>query len=349
MRNLTIGDCELGQNCPVFIVAELSANHLQKYDLAVETLHAAKKAGADAVKLQTYTADTLTIDVGNEYFRIKQGTPWDGKTLYQLYQEAYTPWDWQPKLKQIADDLGLVLFSTPFDKTAVDFLEEMGVLVYKVASFELVDIPLIEYVASKGKPMIMSTGMATQEEVADAIHAARGAGANELALLKCTSAYPSRPEEMNLKMIPHLSQTFGVLAGLSDHTLEINIPTAAVALGATIIEKHFTLKRSYGGPDASFSLEPQEFSSMVESIRLVEKALGMAHFHVTEGELKSKVFRKSLFIIKDMKTGDTISEENIRSIRPGYGIMPKYMKDVLGKKINRNVKKGSPLSWDFVQ
>jgi pseudaminic acid synthase len=347
--NISINNRKIGPNYPVYIVAEMSANHNQNFDIAVNTIRAAKEAGADAVKLQTYTADTLTIDADNEYFQIRQGTPWDGKTLYKLYQEAYTPWDWQPKLKEIANNMGLVLFSTPFDTTSVDFLEKIDVPAYKVASFELVDLQLIEYIASKGKPIIMSTGMATYEEIADAVAAARNAGATEIALLKCTSAYPAKAEEMNLRIIPYLAETFNVVTGLSDHTLEAAIPVASVALGASIIEKHFILQRSLGGPDATFSLEPHEFREMVKSVRAAEKALGTVTFGPTDDEVKSKVFRRSLFVIKDMKAGEVFTDDNIRSIRPGYGLPPKCYKEVLGKQASIDISKGTPLSWALIR
>jgi N-acetylneuraminate synthase len=265
-----------------------------------------------------------------------------------LYKEAYTPWEWQPKLKAIANDLGMDLFSTPVHKTAVDFLEEMNVPAYKIASFELVDIPLIQYVASKGKPIIMSTGMATLAEIDEALQAAREAGAKEIALLKCTSAYPADPAEMNLRIIPHMAEAFGVPTGLSDHTLGIAVPVAAVALGACIIEKHFTLSRSVPGPDSAFSLEPDEFKAMVEAVRTTEKALGQVNYSVRQQEAASRVFRRSLFVVKDMKAGEVFTEENVRSIRPGYGLHTKFLKEVMGKKITKDIKKGTPLDWGLV-
>jgi len=349
MKNfILIKNKKIGKGYPVFIVAELSANHLQKFDNAVKLIKAAKEAGADAVKLQTYTPNTITIDCDNEYFQIKQGTLWDGKTLYQLYKEAYMPWEWQPKLKEIADEIGIGLFSTAFDPTAVDFLEEMGVPVHKVASFEIVDIPLIEKMASTGKPLIISTGMATLSEIEEAVQAARKAGATEIALLKCTSAYPAPPEEMNLRTIPHLAEAFGVAVGLSDHTLGIAVPVAAVALGARIVEKHFTLSRDIPGPDSAFSLEPHEFKAMVEAIRTVEKALGEVSYEVTEHESASRLFRRSLFVVKDMKTGEVFTEENVRSIRPGYGLHTRYIDMVMGRRAARDISRGTPLTWDFI-
>jgi pseudaminic acid synthase len=338
----------IGSNNPVYIVAEMSANHSQDFGQAVQIIHAAKDAGADAVKLQTYTPDTITIDCNNEYFRIGKGTIWAGRTLYDLYKEAYTPWEWQPKLKEVADDLGLDLFSSPFDHTAVDFLETMGVPAYKIASFELVDLPLIRRVAQTGKPIIMSTGMAALAEIDEAVHTAREAGATQIALLKCTSAYPAAPEEMNLRTIPHLSEAFQVPAGLSDHTLGIAIPVVAVALGACIVEKHFTLSRSIPGPDSSFSLEPEEFKAMVKAIRTTEKALGKINYEITPKEAVSRAFRRSLFIVKDMKADEKFTEENVRSIRPGYGLPTRYLNSIIGRKAVKNIKMGTPLSWDLV-
>ncbi|MBF0233058.1 MAG: pseudaminic acid synthase [Desulfamplus sp.] len=346
--NIKIEDRIIGKNNPVYIIAELSANHNQDFNQAVQIIKAAKEAGADAVKLQTYTPDTITIDCNNEYFQIKHGTIWDGKSLYDLYKEAYTPWEWQPELKKIANNLGMTLFSTPFDKTAVDFLEKMGVPAYKIASFELVDIPLIKYVAKKGKPIIMSTGMATLAEIDEAITAAREAGCKELALLKCTSTYPAEPADMNLRTIPHMAEAFGVPVGISDHTLGIAVSVAAVALGACIVEKHFTLSRSTPGPDSAFSLEPHEFKQMVDAIRTTEKALGKVSYEVTEHETASRIFRRSLFVVKDMKAGDVFTEENIRSIRPAHGLQPKYFEQFIGKVVNKDVKRGTPFGWELL-
>jgi pseudaminic acid synthase len=344
---IEINQRRIGQSQPAYIVAELSANHGRDFDQAVQLIHAARDAGADAVKLQTYTADTLTICSDREYFRVGGGTLWDGRTLYDLYQEAYTPWKWQPKLKAIADDLGLGLFSTPFDSTAVDFLEQMDVPAYKIASFEVVDLPLIRRVAQTDKPIIMSTGMATLAEIDEAVRTAREAGATQIALLKCTSAYPAPPEEMNLRTIPHLAQAFDVLVGLSDHTLGIAVPVTAVALGACIVEKHFTLSRSVPGPDSAFSLEPHEFKTMVEAIRGAEKALGQVRYEVTECEQASRVFRRSLFVVQDVKAGEVFTEENVRSIRPGYGLHTRYLGEVLGRRAARDIARGTPLSWDL--
>ncbi len=331
------------------MIAELSANHNQKFDQAVKIVAAAKDAGADAVKLQTYTADTITIQSDKEYFRVGGGTLWDGRSLHDLYSEAYTPWEWQPRLKQVANDLGLDLFSTPFDATAVDFLEEMKVPAHKVASFEIVDIPLIQKIARTGKPMIISTGMATLEEIDEAVKAARAAGATQIALLKCTSAYPAAPEEMNLRTIPELSRRFGVPAGLSDHTMGVAVPVAAVALGACIIEKHLTLSRSEPGPDSAFSLEPHEFKAMVDSVRVAEKALGAVQFGCSPKEASSKAFRRSLFVVRDVKRGEPFTAENLRSIRPGHGLHTRHMSEVLGQRARQDIERGTPLSWDLVE
>jgi len=345
---VVVGEHYIGFGYPAYIVAEMSANHNMDFDQAVKILRAAKDAGADAVKLQTYTPDTMTIKSDRPEFRISSGTIWDGRILYDLYSEAYMPWEWQPKLKEIANDMGLDLFSTAFDSTAVDFLEEMNVPVHKVASFEIVDIPLIEKMAKTGKPLIISTGMATLAEIDEAVSAAKGAGASQIALLKCNSAYPAPPEEMNLRTIPHMAEGFGVPVGLSDHTLGIEVPIAAVAVGACIIEKHFTLSRDIPSPDRAFSIEPHELKALVNAVRTAEKALGRVYYGVSEKETQSRVFRRSLFVVKDMKAGETFTEENVRSIRPGYGLPPKFLKEVLGRKSTRDIKCGTPLSWDCI-
>ncbi len=342
---MEIAGRKIGRGHPVFIVAEMSANHNQDIDKAIRIIRAAKECGADAVKIQTYTAGTLTIDSDREYFRIK-GTLWEGETLYSLYKKAYTPWEWHPKLKEIAQGDGIILFSTPFDRTSVDYLEKMDVPAYKIASFELVDIPLIEYAASKGKPLIMSTGMATLEEIEDAVKAAKSASG--LALLKCTSAYPAPPEESNLRTIPDLASKFGVVPGLSDHTRGIAVPVAAVALGACIIEKHLTLSRKMPSPDSAFSLEPEEFREMVSEVRVAEKSIGRVFYGTTREEEKSRVFRRSLFAVRDIKAGETLTGENIRSIRPGHGLPPKFLKEIVGKKAKADIKKGTPLTWDAI-
>ena len=345
---IQIGSRKIGAGFPVYIIAELSANHRQDYNEAEKLVRAAKEAGADAVKLQTYTADTLTIDCQAECFIQPPGSLWQGRTLYDLYQEGSMPWEWQPKLKKLADDLDIDLFSTPFDSTAVDFLEKMAVPAYKVASFEIIDLPLIKKIAATGKPIIMSTGMATLSEIDEAVSTARTASASQIALLKCTSAYPAKAFNMNLKTIPHLSKTFNLPAGLSDHSEGTTIPVAAVALGACIIEKHFTLSRKNGSLDRAFSLEPQEFKEMVEAVRLTEQALGQICFGPGKDEHENVNFRRSLFIVKDMKKGDILTSKNIRSIRPGGGILPEYFDLVLGKKIKETTSKGSALTWELI-
>ncbi len=347
-HNITINGRQIGEGKPVYVVAEMSANHSQDFDQAVRILKAAKEAGADAVKLQTYTPDTMTISCDNEYFQIGKGTLWEGRNFYDLYNEAYTPWEWQPKLKAIADDFGMDLFSTAFDSSAVDFLEEMGVPVHKVASFEIVDIPLIEKMARTEKPILISTGMATLGEIEEAIMAARKAGATQIALLKCTSAYPALPDEMNLCTIPHLAEAFGLPVGLSDHTLDIAVPVAAVALGACIVEKHFTISRDIPGPDSAFSLEPDEFKAMVDAIRVAEKALGKVHYGVSEQEAQSSTFRRSLFVVRDMEAGEMFTPENVRSIRPGNGLHTRHLNEIIGKYTTHNIERGTPLTWDLV-
>lgn len=349
MTGFSIHGRQIGAGRPVYIIAEMSANHNGDYDQAVALVHAAKEAGADAVKLQTYTADTLTIDSDAACFRVGGGTLWDGRTLYDLYGEAYTPWDWQPRLKTVADGLGLDFFSTPFDSSAVDFLEGMGVPAYKIASFELVDIPLIRRVARAGKPMIMSTGMATLSEIEEAVEAARGAGATQIALLKCNSAYPAPPEGMNLRTIPALADHFDVPVGLSDHTLDLAVPVTAVALGTCIIEKHLTLSRAAPGPDSAFSLEPQEFRALADAVRTAEMALGTVRYGVSPEEEKSVVFRRSLFVVRDVRAGEPFTEENVRSIRPSGGLLPKHLDAVLGRRAARDVPRGTPLDWASVE
>ena len=345
---VTIAGRRIGPGSAVYVIAELSANHNQNFDQAVRILGAAKDAGADAVKLQTYTADTITLRSDKECFRIAGGTLWDGRILHDLYEEAFTPWEWQPKLKELADELGMHLFSSPFDDTAVDFLEQMNVPAYKVASFELVDIGLIEKMAGTGKPLIMSTGMASVDEISEALAAARGAGATQIALLKCTSAYPAPPEEANLLTIPELARRFGCPVGLSDHTMGIAVPVAAVALGACIIEKHLCLRRADGGPDGAFSLEPQEFKAMVEAVRTAEKALGSVQFVPGPREASSLKFRRSLFVVEDIRKGELFTKQNVRSIRPADGLHPRHFNEVLGKRAACDVERGTPLSWALV-
>ncbi len=344
---IRIGERVVGAGHPTYVVAEVSANHHQKFDEAVKIVQAAKSAGADAVKLQTYTPDTITIRCDRPEFRIN-GTIWEGRNLYELYGEAFTPWEWQPRLRQVANDLGLELFSSPFDETAVDFLEKMNVPAHKLASFELVDIPLIQKMARTGKPLIMSTGMATADEIEEAVATARYAGATQIALLKCTSAYPSPPEDMNLRTIPELARRFDVPAGLSDHTMGTAVPIAAVALGACIIEKHLTLSRSQPGPDSAFSLEPHEFKAMVDAVRVAEKALGEVHFGVSAHEESSRVFRRSLFVVEDIRQGEAFSAKNVRSIRPGHGLHTRHLAEILGRYASRDIERGTPLSWDLI-
>jgi N-acetylneuraminate synthase len=348
MQSMAIAGRPIGPGAPVYVIAELSGNHNQSFDEACRLVHAAKECGADAVKLQTYTADTITLRSDRPEFRVGGGTLWDGRTLHDLYGEAYTPWDWQPKLKALADDLGLALFSTPFDPTAVSFLEAMEVPAYKVASFELVDLPLVERIARTRKPIIMSTGMATLAEIAEAVDAVRRVRPGQLALLKCTSAYPAPADQMNLRTMPHLAEAFGVPAGLSDHTLGIAVPVAAVALGASIIEKHLTISRSVPGPDSAFSLEPHEFRAMVDAVRTAERALGSVHYGISEKEASSRVFRRSLFVVAPMRAGQQFTPANVRSIRPGNGLAPKHLPEVLGRRAASDIGAGTPLDWTLI-
>jgi len=343
-----INNRNIGLGHPVYIIAEMSANHDQNFEKAVKIIEAAKNAGADAVKAQTYTADTITLDCDNEYFRIN-GTVWEGQNLYKLYQEALTPWEWLPRLQKVCTDLGMDFFSSPFDHTAVDFLEKMDVPLYKIASFELVDIPLLKRIARTGKPIIMSTGMAAADEIDEALQTIRAEGNDQIALLKCTSAYPAPLEEMNLNTIPSFIKTYGVPVGLSDHTLGSVSVVAAVALGGSIVEKHLTLSRQDPGPDSAFSTEPEEFKAMVDDIRAVEKALGKATYDITEKQQENRVFRRSLFVVQDVKAGDLFSEANVRSIRPGHGLHTRYQEQVLGRKAVKDIKKGVPLSWELVE
>ncbi|WP_142784474.1 pseudaminic acid synthase [Changchengzhania lutea] len=331
-----------------FIIAELSANHGGKLEIAKETVRAAKRAGADAIKLQTYTADTITLNVKTDDFKIKQGTAWDGQYLYDLYKEASLPWEWHKELYSLAKEEGLVCFSSPFDKTAVDFLEDLNTPIYKVASFEITDIPLITYMASKMKPMIISTGIATIEDIELAIEACKSVGNNDITILKCTSAYPAVPEDANLRTIEDIAQRFGLNSGLSDHTMGIETPMIAVALGAKMIEKHFILNKNIGGADAHFSLDESEFKQMVDAVRLTEKLMGKVDYEMTDKKNKSREFSRSLFVTQDVKEGDIITKENIRSIRPGYGLHPKYYSKILGKLFNQEVLRGTPLSIEMI-
>jgi len=347
--NFQIQNKNIGHGQPCFIIAELSANHNQDIEIALKTVKAAKQAGADAIKLQHYTPDTITIDSNKEYFQIKQGTLWDGTTLYELYKGAYMPWEWTSKIQKAAAEEGLICFSSPFDKTAVDFLEDHDMPAYKIASFEINDIPLIEYVASKGKPVIISTGIANLADIELAVQTCRKAGNGEIALLKCTSTYPAALDDINLLTIPNMQQTFQTIVGLSDHTMGISVPSASVALGAKIIEKHFILDRSMGGPDASFSLNVDEFTQMVTTVRDVEKALGTISYELSDKVKKSREHSRSLFVVKDVKKGEVFTEDNIRSIRPAFGLHTVHQKEIMGKKSNKDLEKGTPLQWNFIE
>ena len=340
---MRIKDFDLNGN-HVFIIAELSANHNGSIETAIETIKAAKKAGADAIKLQTYTADTMTIDAELDDFLLKQGTVWDGKYLHDLYKEAYTPWEWHKKLFDIATEEGLICFSSPFDKTAVDFLEELNVPAYKIASFEITDIPLIEYVASKGKPIIISTGIATTQDIDLAMDACHRMGNKNIALLKCTSSYPAPIEEANMVMVKDLAERYNVITGLSDHTMGSTVPIVATCFGAKIIEKHFILDRAIGGPDASFSMNVEEFSAMVKAVREAEMAIGEIDYTLTKKQEKGREFSRSIYVVKNAQAGEIITEENIRIIRPGFGMHPKFYNEILGKKFSVDVKKGERVS-----
>lgn len=337
----------IGDGYPAYIIAEMSANHAGSLERALELIHVAKDAGADCVKIQTYTADTMTIDCHNEYFQIEKGT-WEGENLYGLYQKAYTPWEWQEQLRDEAAKVGIDFLSTPFDPRSVDFLEGLGVHFYKIASFELVDIPLLEYVAAKNKPIIMSTGMGTLEEIQEAVDAIYSTGNRQLALMKCSSAYPAKPEEMNLRTMQDLKERFGVPVGLSDHSMGAFSAATAVAMGANLIEKHFCISRAVKNPDSSFSMEPQEFREMVEQVREVEKAMGSVQYGVSRQEESNACFRRSLFVVEDIAAGEVLTPEKIRSIRPAYGLKPKHYQEVLGRTAKRALRRGTPLSFDDI-
>lgn len=347
MDGININGRRIGDGAPAYIIAEMSGNHAGDMGRALEMIHVAKEAGADCVKIQTYTPDTMTIDCHNQYFHIEGGT-WKGENLYALYQKAYTPWEWQDKLRDEAAKAGIDFLSTPFDATSVDFLEELGVQFYKIASFELVDIPLLEYIASKNKPIIMSTGMGSLEEITEAVDAIYAAGNRQLALMKCSSAYPARREEMNLKTIPDMKKRFGIPVGLSDHSMGAFSAATAVAMGANIIEKHFCVSRAIKNPDSAFSMEPQEFREMVEQVREVEKAFGSVFYGVSEQEESNTCFRRSLFVVQDIAAGEQLTPENIRSIRPAYGLKPRHYKEVLGKRAARALKRGTPLTFEDI-
>ncbi len=344
---MKIANFEISNNSEVFIIAELSANHNGSIETAIESIKAAKRAGANCIKLQTYTADTITIDSDKQDFIIKD-TIWSGRKLHELYQEAYTPWEWHEKLFKVAEREGLVCFSSPFDKTSVDFLEKLDTPAYKIASFEITDIPLIEYVASKGKPVIISTGIAELEDIELAVETCRKAGNNQIALLKCTSSYPAPIEEANMIMVQNLAKRFNVISGLSDHTMGATVPVVATAFGAKIIEKHFILDRSVGGPDASFSMNEKEFTEMVKSVREAESAIGVVNYNLTEKQRKGKDFSRSLYVVQDIKEGEIITDKNIKSIRPGFGLHPKYFSSILGKKINKDLFKGERFNLEYI-
>ncbi|MBO5144530.1 MAG: pseudaminic acid synthase [Lachnospiraceae bacterium] len=338
----------VGDGAPAYIIAEMSGNHAGSLERALEMIHVAKEAGADCVKIQTYTPDTMTIDCHNEYFNIEKGT-WEGENLYSLYQKAYTPWEWQDKLRDEAAKAGIDFLSTPFDNTSVDFLEKLGVSFYKIASFELVDIPLLEYIAAKNKPIIMSTGMGSLEEINEAVEAVYGTGNRQLALMKCSSAYPAKSEEMNLSTICDMKKRFNIPVGLSDHSMGAFSAATAVAMGANMIEKHFCISRAIKNPDSTFSMEPAEFRDMVNQVREVEKAMGKVSYGVSKQEETNTCFRRSLFVVEDIAAGEKLTPENIRSIRPAYGLKPKHYKEVLGKTAKHALKRGTPLSWEDLE
>lgn len=343
IENHIISDCS-----PAYIIAEMSGNHNMDFNRAVRIMEAAKESGADAIKIQTYTADTITLNCDSPYFQITQGTLWDGRTLHKLYEEAYTPWEWQPKLKEIANEMGLDFFSSPFDGTSVDFLEEMNVPAYKIASFEITDIPLIKKIASLGKPVIISTGIAKLSDIELALETCRQAGNEDVILLKCCSAYPTPYEDINLRTMVSMAETFDCLTGLSDHTMGSTVAGASVALGGRVVEKHLTLSRAEGGVDSAFSMEPEEFKKMVDDIRIIEKALGKITYDLTDKQLAEREHCRSLFIAKDMKAGEVFTAENLRSVRPGFGLHTKYYEEILGKKVKKDVALGMPMSWDLI-
>jgi pseudaminic acid synthase len=349
MKEICIGGTFIGEGHPSFIIAELSANHNGSITTAIETIRAAKRTGANCIKLQTFTADTITLDSKKEDFRISQGTLWDGQYLHDLYKQAYTPWEWHEELFKVAKEEGLICFSSPFDKTAVDFLETLNVPAYKIASFEITDIPLIEYAASKGKPIILSTGIAEEADIELALDACRRVGNNDIALLKCTSSYPAPIEEANMCMVKDIAERYDVISGLSDHTMGVTVPIVATVFGGKIIEKHFILDRSIGGPDATFSMNEAEFTDMVKAVRETESAIGKVDYTLTEKQAKGKDFCRSLYVVEDIKAGELITEKNVRSVRPGFGMHPKFYKDVLGKIASMDVEKGTGLKKEFIK
>ncbi|WYL96982.1 MAG: pseudaminic acid synthase [Gloeotrichia echinulata IR180] len=349
MQEIIIAERKIGKNHPPFVIAEMSGNHNQSLETALAIIEAAAKAGVDALKIQTYTADTMTLDINEGEFYIEDpNSLWKGNSLYKLYQQAYTPWEWHQPIFERCKKLGIIGFSTPFDATSVDFLESLNVPCYKIASFENTDLPLIRKIASIGKPMIISTGMATVAELDETVRTAREAGCQDLILLKCTSTYPATPENTNIVTIPHIRELFNVQVGLSDHTLGIGVAVASIALGATVIEKHFTLRRADGGVDAAFSMEPEEMRSLVIESKRAWLALGQIQYGPTEAEKKSLKFRRSLYVAKDMKAGDIFTPENLRAVRPGLGIPPKYYDTILGRKIKQDTQMGTPISWDLM-
>lgn len=348
-REIEIAGRKIGEGHPALLVAEMSANHNMDYARAVEIIHQAKAAGADAVKIQTYTADTITIDSDKPWFQITQGTLWDGTTLHRLYEKAYTPWEWQPKLKEEAEKAGLLFFSAPFDHSAVDFLEEMEVPCYKIASFELNDIPMIHKIAKLGKPILMATGVACEKDIRLALETCRKEGNDQVILLKCTSAYPAPFDAVNLKMIPAMAKSYGCLTGLSDHTMGYQVALGAAALHACVIEKHLTLKREDGGADAAFSMEPAEFRAMCEGVRIVEQALGRETYELSEKQRREREHSRSLFVTKDIRAGEYFTPENMRSIRPGFGLHTKYFEEILGKRAAQDLEMGTPMSFSYVE
>lgn len=345
---MKIENFTINQNSPVFIIAELSANHNGSIDTAIETVKAAKRAGANCIKLQTFTADTITLDCKNDDFKISQGTLWDGQYLHDLYKSTHLPWEWHERIMEVAKEEGLICFSSPFDPSSVEFLEKLNVPAYKVASFEITDIPLIELIASKGKPVIISTGIAEQEDIELALEACRRMGNTDIALLKCTSSYPAPIEEANMCMVKDLAERYGVISGLSDHTMGNTAPVVATCFGAKIIEKHFILNHDIGGPDASFSMDEAEFRAMVDAVREAEKSIGSVDYKLTEKQKKGREFSRSLYVVENIKQGEVFTEANIRCIRPGYGMHPKFYKEVLGKKAVKNLEKGDPLSFNLI-
>lgn len=358
MKDIKLGRHMVGENHPTYVIGELSANHNQSYDKAVEIIHMAKEVGVQAIKVQTYTPDTITLNSRADHFIVKGGTPWDGRSLHDLYGDAYTPWDWQPKLQKVAEDLGLDFFSSPFDVTAVDFLEDMNVPFYKIASFECVHTPLIKKVAQTGKPVIMSTGMATKEEIEHAVQTLRDNGTNDIVLLKCTSAYPAKLEQANLATIPDMAKNLDVIPGVSDHTIGIDVPLCAVSLGARVVEKHIVIDRNDGGVDSMFSSEPQEFKDFIQAIRSFEAGedvdinkatIGDVTYGPKESEMGMFNIRPSLWVSKSVKKGEAFTEENIRCVRPGQGLQGRYMDDVIGEIASCDIDEATPMSWDFVE